>query len=437
MIRRYREKTDYTVEQSINQTISFTESYLQNMTYLADMVENSWVIQDTLSAKDFGGNRPYFDQWLEYYELNREFNSYELSNSIYRFCLYVPDDVIYSGNHYFFFENSRLKERSDYVDLRYTLNQGEDYVALSQERSGIDKQETSQMVTLYHRIVSKEAKDQEIGICSISVSVSCFQDIMQNANITSKGLVYLMSEKRTSDCQLQQYDHAENAEERRNLKLRAGNFDGKEKEGQMEYYAVRRNVNGAAWQMISMIPKSEYEDQYRSLWLSAILMMGGMIVVIVMISYVLSGYYVGRLKKLKSEMAGLQNGNLNANLPLETEGDEIEEIYHNFNGMVQEVQRLMQEHYKLGKEVKMAEVRALQAQINPHFLYNTLDLINWISMDYGAEEIGTLTWNLARFYRLSLNHGKSLITIGEEVEHVQVYVNIENYHFGQSDFTEC
>lgn len=123
VIRRYREKTDYTVEQSINQTISFTESYLQNMTYLADMVENSWVIQDTLSAKDFGGNRPYFDQWLEYYELNREFNSYELSNSIYRFCLYVPDDVIYSGNHYFFFENSRLKERSDYVDLRYTLNQ--------------------------------------------------------------------------------------------------------------------------------------------------------------------------------------------------------------------------------------------------------------------------------------------------------------------------
>ena len=46
-------------------------------------------------------------------------------------------------------------------------------------------------------------------------------------------------------------------------------------------------------------------------------------------------------------------------------------------------------------------------------------------MDYGAEEIGTLTWNLARFYRLSLNHGKSLISIGEEVEHVEVYVNIE------------
>lgn len=181
--------------------------------------------------------------------------------------------------------------------------------------------------------------------------------------------------------------------------------------------------------MILIIPESEYEDQYRFLWLSAALMLGSMIAVIVLMSYLLSGYYVGRLKKLNAEMTGLESGNLNANLPITTEEDEIEEIYHNFNGMVQEVQRLMQEHYQLGKEVKMAEVRALQAQINPHFLYNTLDLINWISMDYGAEEIGTLTWNLARFYRLSLNHGKSLISIGEEVEHVEVYVNIENYHF--------
>lgn len=429
VIRRYREKTDYTVEQSINQTISFTESYLQNMTYLADMVENSWVIQDTLSAKDFGGNRPYFDQWLEYYELNREFNSYELSNSIYRFCLYVPDDVIYSGNHYFFFENSRLKERSDYVDLRYTLNQGEDYVALSQERSGIDKQETSQMVTLYHRIVSKEAKDQEIGICSISVSVSCFQDIMQNANITSKGLVYLMSENgrliaSSSSTILQKMQRSGGI-----LSYGPEISMEKKKEGQMEYYAVRRNVNGAAWQMISMIPKSEYEDQYRILWLSAILMMGGMIVVIVMISYVLSGYYVGRLKKLKSEMAGLQNGNLNANLPLETEGDEIEEIYHNFNGMVQEVQRLMQEHYKLGKEVKMAEVRALQAQINPHFLYNTLESINWRAKAVNNREISLMTESLGSLLRATLSNKKSLVTLSYELNLILSYITIQQIRF--------
>lgn len=429
VVRRYREKTDYSMEQSVSQAISFTESYLRNMTYLANMVEDNGVIQNTLSADGFGEERPYMEQWLEYYELNKEFNSYEISNSIYRFCLYVPDEVMYAGNQYYFDGVSRLKERSDYVDLRYALNTGEDYVAISRERDGVDQQDTSQMVTLYHRIASKKEKEEELGICSISVSAKYFQDIMKNANITSEGLVYLMSENgrmiTSSNSSILQ------KMQKKGILLNYGAelFMEKKKEGQKEYYITRQNVDGASWQMILIIPESEYEDQYRFLWLSAALMLGSMIAVIVLMSYLLSGYYVGRLKKLNAEMTGLESGNLNANLSITTEEDEIEEIYHNFNGMVQEVQRLMQEHYQLGKEVKMAEVRALQAQINPHFLYNTLDLINWISMDYGAEEIGTLTWNLARFYRLSLNHGKSLISIGEEVEHVEVYVNIENYHF--------
>lgn len=429
VVRHYREKTDYSMEQSVSQAISFTESYLRNMTYLANMVEDNGVIQNTLSADGFGEERPYMEQWLEYYELNKEFNSYEISNSIYRFCLYVPDEVMYAGNQYYFDGVSRLKERSDYVDLRYALNTGEDYVAISRERDGVDQQDTSQMVTLYHRIASKKEKEEELGICSISVSAKYFQDIMKNANITSEGLVYLMSENgrmiTSSNSSILQ------KMQKKGILLNYGAelFMEKKKEGQKGYYITRQNVDGASWQMILIIPENEYEDQYRFLWLSAALMLGSMIAVIVLMSYLLSGYYVGRLKKLNVEMTGLESGNLNANLPITTEEDEIEEIYHNFNGMVQEVQRLMQEHYQLGKEVKMAEVRALQAQINPHFLYNTLDLINWISMDYGAEEIGTLTWNLARFYRLSLNHGKSLISIGEEVEHVEVYVNIENYHF--------
>lgn len=429
VVRHYREKTDYSMEQSVSQAISFTESYLRNMTYLANMVEDNGVIQNTLSADGFGEERPYMEQWLEYYELNKEFNSYEISNSVYRFCLYVPDEVMYAGNQYYFDGVSRLKERSDYVDLRYALNRGEDYVAISRERDGVDQQDTSQMVTLYHRIASKKEKEEELGICSISVSAKYFQDIMKNANITSEGLVYLMSENgrmiTSSNSSILQ------KMQKKGILLNYGAelFMEKRKEGQKEYYITRQNVDGASWQMILIIPENEYEDQYRFLWLSAALMLGSMIAVIVLMSYLLSGYYVGRLKKLNVEMTGLESGNLNANLPITTEEDEIEEIYHNFNGMVQEVQRLMQEHYQLGKEVKMAEVRALQAQINPHFLYNTLELINWISMDYGAEEIGTLTWNLARFYRLSLNHGKSLISIGEEVEHVEVYVNIENYHF--------
>ena len=97
--------------------------------------------------------------------------------------------------------------------------------------------------------------------------------------------------------------------------------------------------------------------------------------------------------------------------------------------MAVQLRHLMQEHYEMGKSVKSAELRALQAQINPHFLYNTLELVNWMSIDYSAPEIGEIVQALATFYRLSLNRGSNLLTIREELRHVQSYVEIENYHF--------
>ena len=180
---------------------------------------------------------------------------------------------------------------------------------------------------------------------------------------------------------------------------------------------------------MALIPESEYNGQFRGLVLSAAVAVVVMMIMIMGASYFLSNYYVGRLKKLSMEMQHLQEGDLNVQLPSIQQGDEVEEVYRNFNFMVGEVRRLLREHFQLGKDARVAELRVLQAQINPHFLYNTLDLINWIAMDYEAEDIEKIAWNLARFYRLSLNHGKDLISIGEEVEHVQVYVNIQKFHY--------
>jgi two-component system sensor histidine kinase YesM len=97
--------------------------------------------------------------------------------------------------------------------------------------------------------------------------------------------------------------------------------------------------------------------------------------------------------------------------------------------MAEELQRLMDEQYKQGKSVVTTELRALQSQINPHFLYNTLDLINWEAMRYKAGNISEIAQNLGQFYRLSLNHGKAAILISRELKHVESYVSIENVHF--------
>lgn len=301
--------------------------------------------------------------------------------------------MVYSTNSYYFYGESRLEEREDYERMLDNFKQGKDYLEYSEERRALNNFSTVDMLTLYHRILSKNTQ-QQIGVCSVSVPLNEFINVMENANITHEGLVYLQNDR--------------------------GDIIVTSNQELYERIAEQSSFPGSG---------EEYEGQYRVI---AILLVAFAVIiafVIAIIATILSGYYVGRLSRLRNEMTDLQGGNLNVQLPVGTEGDEIEAVYRDFNFMVNEVQRLMQEHYQLGKNVKMAEIRALQAQINPHFLYNTLDLINWIAMDYGASDIEKIAWNLARYYRLSLNHGKSVISIEEEVEHTQVYVNIENYHF--------
>ena len=252
---------------------------------------------------------------------------------------------------------------------------------------------------------------------------------MENANITSNGLVYLVnstgdgviSSNEALYGELKAKDHFPLVGEElvwEALKI-----------GSSSYYVVRNDMENTGWQMISLVPVKEYNGQYHGLAFLIIVSVAVMMVMITVASYLLSNYYVGRLKKLSQEMQHLQDGDLNVQLPSIQQGDEVEEVYRNFNFMVEEVRRLVTEQFQLGKDVRVAELRALQAQINPHFLYNTLDLINWIAMDYGADAIERIAWNLARFYRLSLNRGRDLISIGEEVEHVQVYVNIQKFHY--------
>ena len=284
-------------------------------------------------------------------------------------------------------------------------------------------------MTLFHPIRAREKTGGSYWVCSISMERSRFSDIIRNSDITEEGLTYLLNSTGNGI--------VSSNEERYERLMRMQGFPRNGKDASWErinlntvpYYAIRRTVGEDGWSMVSLIPLKEYQGRYLMIRILSIVTLAAMFLIILLMSYLLSGYYVNRLRKLKYEMTDLQGGNFNAQLAEEEQGDEIEEVYRSFNYMVSELRRLMQEHFRLGKNVQSAELRALQAQINPHFLYNTLDLINWIAMDYGATEIEQIAWNLARFYRLSLNHGKSLLSISEELEHTQVYVALQNYHY--------
>ena len=98
--------------------------------------------------------------------------------------------------------------------------------------------------------------------------------------------------------------------------------------------------------------------------------------------------------------------------------------------MLGEIDVLMKQQYKNGIAIKDAELRALQAQINPHFLYNTLDLINWEAREKDAPEIGELVQMMARYYRAVLSKGKEEVSLKHELDHIGTYTGIQNIRFG-------
>ncbi|WP_217266681.1 sensor histidine kinase [Paenibacillus tianmuensis] len=109
--------------------------------------------------------------------------------------------------------------------------------------------------------------------------------------------------------------------------------------------------------------------------------------------------------------------------------DELSSLMISFNKMVARNRTLIKEVYQEKVSKKEAELRALQAQINPHFLYNTMDTINWMALKYKARDIMHMTQLLSRFYRLSLNGGRDIVHIEDEIEHIKTYIDIQKNRF--------
>ena len=93
------------------------------------------------------------------------------------------------------------------------------------------------------------------------------------------------------------------------------------------------------------------------------------------------------------------------------------------------MQQMMEVQYNTGKRLKEHELKLLQAQIDPHFLYNTLDLISWTAQNRSPQEVCTLVQKLSSYYRISLSKGKETILLSQELEHVRLYIDLQNKRF--------
>ena len=131
-------------------------------------------------------------------------------------------------------------------------------------------------------------------------------------------------------------------------------------------------------------------------------------------------------------MLTVSEGNFNIPVLPQTSDREMRALTRCFNYMLTKISMLLDAQYEDGKRMKGLELKALQAQINPHFLYNTLDLIRWKAVKDGNRDIQSLVTALSTYYRKGLSKGAELVTLRSEAEQVASYVSIENMRFDNS-----
>lgn len=153
-----------------------------------------------------------------------------------------------------------------------------------------------------------------------------------------------------------------------------------------------------------------------------------LVCVVLILSGILSAKVTNPMHKVIDSLSAF-NGTDRTTINLGRSGNEIAELEESYNNMVKRINKLMAQTKEDAGKQRALELTALQEQINPHFLYNTLDTIAWLSKIKKQPEIEKLVVSLARFFRISLHKGDKYITVGEEIELVKNFVNIQQIRF--------
>lgn len=150
--------------------------------------------------------------------------------------------------------------------------------------------------------------------------------------------------------------------------------------------------------------------------------------------FITSGMVSSRIERLTHFMQEVQEGSMDMQMESD-DRDEIGMLYRGFGSMMKRIRTLINEVYLSKITQKEAELKALQAQINPHFLYNTLSLINWKALAAGEEDISRMTLALSTFYRTALNRGRNVLQVETELRNTRAYLEIQSMlHDGNFDY---
>lgn len=190
------------------------------------------------------------------------------------------------------------------------------------------------------------------------------------------------------------------------------------------YFLFVNDIRETGWKSCCFVPERNLEIDVPSILRATFLILILAALLCLFMSGLLCRWLLGPLEELRSYIRQVETGNLNIEVSSEAE-DEIGQLTNAFGEMIQKLNRLVNEVYRSQLIQKEAEFKMLQAQLNPHFLYNTLSFINWSAIKAGAGEIAKISRDISSFYRTALNSGKATTTVEEELLNAKSYVSIQ------------
>ncbi len=287
---------------------------------------------------------------------------------------------------------------------------------------------TVKVVSLYRQVIDLD-KNIPIGMIRISMSEDAIYNLYKNLIVDDGTITYIV------DKNGKMVSHSNKAllgnlvpDREILIALQEGKqFLTRKISGNR--YAIIKKVPGYNYTIVKIIPyESIFYDSFfiRNLILFT---MTGCLIFGLTIGYILTCNITKPINLLTEKMNEVENGNFDVSVDIRAK-DEMGRLSHHFNNMVLKIKTLIRDLYEVRLKEREAELKALQEQINPHFLYNTLDTIRWTARKNGDFESGEYIEILSDLLRQNLNNGKYYTSIGREVANLKNYIFLQKKRYG-------
>ena len=267
------------------------------------------------------------------------------------------------------------------------------------------------------------------GVLLIDVSYNSLDQIVGEVSLGDSGYLYLMDGGGEIICHPKAQLINAGLMEEDNLEV-AGRKEGsyRERFGGEERITTVKSIGYTGWKAVGVNPTGSMTLNVLKTRIFVVFIVLLFLFVLTMINAYISSRITNPIKELEKSVSLLESGDLDA--PVYIGGSaEIRSLGHSIQGMALRIKGLMNDIVAEHESKRKSEFYTLQSQINPHFLYNTLDIIVWMIENEKKTDAVRVVTALARFFRISLSRGKSIITVKDELEHVRNYLMIQQMRF--------